>query len=85
MPGGLMEWKVTELPFDAAPSEPVYLQWATYQDVADDGGIGRLMCGVHPTVDSVASRPIGRQCGREAMAVAREYFAGLKDGVVSGK
>jgi hypothetical protein len=85
VPGGLMEWKVTELPFDAAPSEPVYLQWATYQDVADDGGIGRLMCGVHPTADSVASRPIGRQCGREAMAVAREYFAGLKDGVVSGK
>ena len=82
VPGGLMEWEVTALPFDAPPSDPVYLQWATYQDIADDGGLGRLMCGVHPLVDSVASRPIGRRCGREAMAVARDYFGGLRDGVV---
>lgn len=85
VPGGLMEWDVTELPFDAAPSAPVHLQWATYQDIADDGGLGRLMCGVHPVVDAVASRPIGRQCGQAAMALAREYFAGLHDGVVPGK
>lgn len=81
VPGGLMEWNVTELPFDEAPSEPVKLQWATYQDIADDGGLGRLMCGVHPRIDTVASRPIGRECGRAAMAEAEAYFDGLRDGV----
>lgn len=82
VPGGLMEWVVTELPFDTAPSAPVHLQWATYQDIADDGGLGRLMCGVHPIVDAVASRPVGRECGQKAMALALEYFAGEHEGVV---
>jgi hypothetical protein len=85
VPGGLMTWEVTELPFDAPPSAPVVLQWATYQDIADDGGLGRLMCGVHPRVDAVASRPIGRECGQGAMALAREYFSGRHDGVVPVK
>jgi hypothetical protein len=85
VPGGLMEWEVTTLPFDNPTSEPVYLQWATYQDVADDGGLGRLMCGVHPNVDSVASRPIGRTCGLMALKRAGEYFAGERDGVVAGE
>jgi hypothetical protein len=85
VPGGLMTWEVTELPFDAPPSARVVLQWATYQDIADDGGLGRLMCGVHPRVDAVASRPIGRECGQGAMALAREYFSGRHDGVVPVK
>ena len=47
------------------------------------GAVGRLG---HATpddiVDAVASRPVGRQCGQAAMDLAREYFAGLHDGVV---
>lgn len=82
VPGGLMEWKVTQLPFDGPVSQPVYLQWATYRDVADDGGIGRLMCGVHPYVDTIGSRTVGREVGRMAVARAEAYFNGTAEGVI---
>lgn len=80
VPGGLMSWEVSELPFDAPLDAPIRLQWATYQDIADDSGLGRLMCGVHPAIDTAGSRPIGRACGEAAVEEAWAYFAGARGG-----
>jgi hypothetical protein len=80
-PSGLYEFRTAAnsfLDYEAGPSVPVNLQWATYFDLADSAGISRLWAGVHPPVDDVTGRRIGRVIGARAFEKASSYFSGKR-------
>jgi len=76
-PSGMYEYsaqKNTFLVYETGPSVDVTLQWATYYDVADAAAISRIWGGVHPPVDDITGRRIGRTAGAAAFDKAKEYF-----------
>jgi hypothetical protein len=78
-PGGLATFTApanTGLTVERGPSQTVHLQWATYNDAADQAGLSRLYGGIHPPVDDVTGRRVGAECGRGAWALAQKYFDG---------
>jgi hypothetical protein len=75
-PGGLASYTVTNLSFEAGPTQPVQLQWATYFDAADQAGLSRIWGGIHPPVDDFNGRRAGSHCGLGVWALARTYFDG---------
>jgi hypothetical protein len=77
-PGGESSWTVPvgELKVEQGPTTPVKLEWATYYDAADQAGVSRLYGGIHISADDFTGRQIGSQCGKEAWALAKEYYAG---------
>ncbi len=77
-PGGLGEWQVEAggLEFEAGPTEPVTLQWATYADAADEAGVSRLYGGIHVRADDLEGRVLGARVGADAWAHARQFYAG---------
>ncbi len=78
-PGGMAEFHAPKnefLGFENGPSVDVTLQWATYRDASDEASLSRLWGGIHPPVDDVPGRIIGKQCGTEAFTRAEKYFKG---------
>lgn len=75
-PGGLGEWRIDAdwLKFEAGPTTPLTLQWATYQDASDQAGISRLYGGIHVRADDFQGRIIGAQIGQAAWELARTHF-----------
>ncbi|MCA9185324.1 MAG: hypothetical protein R3E01_18015 [Pirellulaceae bacterium] len=75
-PGGIGEQSFTSgfLDFEAGPSNPITLQWATYYDAADEAGISRLWGGIHIPEDDFAGRIIGSEIGIDAFLYAMELF-----------
>ena len=88
-PSGMYEFPAKAdgfLNYEKGPSVQVDLQWATYFDFADSAGISRLWAGVHPPVDDIAGRRIGRVIGARGYEKAASYFSGkrmLGSGVLS--
>jgi hypothetical protein len=88
-PAGMFEFPAAAnafLDYEEGPSVQVDLQWATYFDLADSAGISRLWAGVHPPVDDIAGRRIGRVIGGRAFDKASGYFSGKRitgSGVIS--
>jgi hypothetical protein len=66
------------LDYERGPSVDVKLQWATYFDLADSAGMSRLWAGVHPPVDDITGRRIGRVIGSRAFDKAAGYFSGKR-------
>src|SRR5947208_17081749 len=75
-PNGLGSYTVTHLGFEAGPTQPVTLQWASYFDAADQVGLSRIWGGIHPTVDDLTGRRVGSQVGTSTWALAQKYFDG---------
>ncbi len=77
-PGGLATWTKPKdtLVVEKGPSADVVLEAATYYDAADLAGISRLYGGIHIQADDFNGRIIGSECGKDAWALARQYFAG---------
>ncbi len=78
-PGGMgtfLAEKDKFLVFEDGPSQDVELQWATYQDAADESGLSRIWGGIHPPADDMPGRHIGLTIGREAFQHADLYFNG---------
>jgi hypothetical protein len=78
-PGGIGEFvakKNQYLKFEAGPSVDVKLQWATYRDASDQTSLSRIWGGIHPPVDDIPGRRIGRKVGADAFARAKAVFAG---------
>lgn len=76
-PGGLGEFVAPAndfLVFENGPSVDVVLQWATYQDAADESAASRIWGGIHPPADDVPGRLIGQEVGQDAFAKALTYF-----------
>lgn len=80
-PNGLGEFRApkdTFLEFELGPSDDVTLQWATYQDAADEAGLSRLYGGVHVVADDSNGRIMGYQIGQDAYDLAEAYWNGTQ-------
>ena len=75
-PGGLAVHEVEELEFEAGPTAPVQLQWATYYDASDQAGISRIYGGIHVPADDGPGRAVGSKCGIAAWELGIKYFDG---------
>ncbi|MEM7572506.1 MAG: MopE-related protein [Bacteroidota bacterium] len=76
-PGGMGAFNVTRndfLVFEQGPSQDLTLQWATYQDAADQCSLSRIWGGIHPPADDIPGRIIGSIIGHDAFAKAETYF-----------
>lgn len=75
-PGGLAALEIDELRFEDDMSGPVTWQAATYQDMADEVGLARVVTGVHIPADVRDARDIGKAIGAAAFQKALDYFEG---------
>ena len=78
-PGGMGTFSAPAnefLVFEDGPSVDIELQWATYQDAADECSLSRIYGGIHPTADDIPGRFIGNQIGRQAYQHALNFFRG---------
>ncbi|MBQ4876561.1 vanadium-dependent haloperoxidase [Pseudoalteromonas luteoviolacea] len=76
-PGGMSEFKVEKdkfLVFEKGPSVDLELQWATYQDAADQCSLSRIWGGIHPPVDDIPGRKMGEKIGTNAFNFAKSLF-----------
>jgi hypothetical protein len=78
-PGGLSSFTALRndyLGVELGPSEDVVMQWATYDDAADEAGLSRLFGGIHPRADDFNGRLTGSMVGIQAFDLATTYFDG---------
>ncbi len=78
-PGGIGEFVAKKnefLVFEDGPSVDVVLQWAKYYDASDQCSLSRIWGGIHPPVDDIPGRLIGRKIGIQAFELGNEYFKG---------
>lgn len=78
-PGGIGTFSAPAnqfLVFEEGPSVDIELQWATYQDAADECSLSRIYGGIHPTADDIPGRLIGYQIGQQAYQHALTFFRG---------
>ena len=76
-PGGMGAFDAEKnefLVFENGPSTKLTLQWATYQDAADQCSLSRIWGGIHPPIDDIPGRLIGHEVGIAAFEKASEYF-----------
>ena len=80
VPGGLGSHVVEagSFEFEVGPATDVLVQWATYQDAADQAGRSRLHGGIHIAADDHEGRLLGAACGEAAWARARQLFGGTR-------
>lgn len=80
-PGGMGTFIAEQdefLVFEDGPSVDVELQWATYQDAADESGLSRIWGGIHPPCDDIPGRKNGIIIGQDAFSKAVTYFNGCQ-------
>lgn len=78
-PGGMSGFLAPQnefLVFEDGPSVDITLQWATYQDAADETSLSRIYGGIHPTADDIPGRFMGYEIGQQAFNRALSYFQG---------
>ena len=78
-PGGVGEFVAEKnkfLVFEEGPSQDIVLQWATYRDAASETSLSRIWGGIHPPVDDIPGRRIGRLVGNDAVERADSLFTG---------
>jgi hypothetical protein len=84
-PGGMgtfLAKKEEFLVFEDGPSVDVELQWATYQDAANESALSRIWGGIHPPADDIPGRMMGEKIGLDAFEKALIYFADMdEDGI----
>ena len=79
-PGGIGTFlapKDVFLAFEIGPTEDITLEWATYQDAADEAGVSRLWGGIHVRADDFRGRIMGFQIGQDAYDLAESYWSGV--------
>lgn len=81
-PGGMGTFDIEQnrfLVFEQGPSESFVLQWATYQDASEQTSLSRIWGGIHPPVDDIPGRIMGDKIGKDAFALAQDYYSGLAE------
>lgn len=76
-PGGMSEFVAEKnkfLQFEEGPSTNVVLQWATYRDASDQCSLSRIWGGIHPPIDDIPGRILGKKVGINAFHMAEQYF-----------
>lgn len=84
-PGGMGEFYAQRnqyLVFEDGPSMDVALQWATYRDASDQCSLSRIWGGIHPPIDDIPGRLLGKKIGPNAFALAERYYNGQVTNVV---
>ncbi len=82
-PGGIHSFTAPQdayLAFEKGPSQTVKLEWATYQDAADQSALSRIWGGIHPPADDIPGRKCGIVIADKAITKAEEYFFNDQDG-----
>jgi hypothetical protein len=77
-PGGMSEFEVVAndfLVFEQGPSVNMTLQWATYQDAADQCSLSRIWGGIHPPADDIPGRLIGKKIGKNSFEFVQGYLS----------
>lgn len=80
-PGGKSDFEIEAnrfLTFERGPSVDLTLEWATYRDAADQSALSRIWGGIHPPIDDIPGRLMGKRVGEDAFTLAEEYFDGVK-------
>ena len=62
------------LVFEQGPSKNITLEWATYQDAANESGLSRIWGGIHPPMDDITGRLLGEKIGKQAVNYANTFF-----------
>lgn len=78
-PGGMGIFDAPQneyLVFEEGPSIDLELQWATYRDASDQASLSRLWGGIHPPVDDIPGRMLGKKIGPQAFDYALTFFEG---------
>ena len=76
-PGGMSSFSATQNSFLAAedgPSTDIVMQWAKYQDAADQCSLSRIYGGLHPPQDDITGRKVGAVIGPEAFEFANNLI-----------
>ena len=76
-PGGMSGFRIPAnefLQFEAGPSVDMTLQWATYQDAADQCSLSRIWGGIHPPIDDVPWPPHGHRDRPRRVRRSRALF-----------
>ncbi len=76
-PGGMGEFVAKQnefLVFEKGPSVDITLQWAKYYDASDQCSLSRIWGGIHPPMDDIRGRILGRKIGKQAFDYALKYF-----------
>ena len=85
-PGGLGEFVAEQnafLQFENGPSSTITLQWASYQDAADQCSLSRIWGGIHPPIDDIPGRYIGSTIGETCFEKADSIFTIAKPALIS--
>ncbi|MEM9604800.1 MAG: vanadium-dependent haloperoxidase [Pseudomonadota bacterium] len=62
--------------FESSPATTVTLRWNTFYDAADEAGLSRLYGGIHIQDGDLRGRAIGESVGKQAYALAEQYWSG---------
>lgn len=86
-PGGMGTFDIEQnefLVFEEGPSESFQIQWATYRDASDQCSLSRIWGGIHPPIDDIPGRRMGRKVGIEAFSFGEKYFSGqiAEEGII---
>ena len=76
-PGGIGEFNIEKnnfLVFENGPSVNFKLQWARYRDAADQCSLSRIWGGIHPPIDDIPGRLIGRKVGKDSFNFGKSFF-----------
>ena len=76
-PGGIGEFEIEKdnfLVFEKGPSINMKLQWATFRDAADQCALSRIWGGIHPYIDDIPGRKIGKKIGKSAFDLSKSLF-----------
>jgi hypothetical protein len=65
------------LVFENGPSVDIDLQWATYQDAADESSLSRIWGGIHPPFDDIPGRKIAIEVAADVFTKAETYFINI--------
>jgi hypothetical protein len=87
-PGGMGEFPALKnefLVFEEGPSADVVLQWATYRDASDQCSLSRIWGGIHPPIDDIPGRKIGREVGHSAFNYGAQFFEGKEEVLSSNR
>lgn len=80
-PGGMGTFEIekdTFLVFEVGPSQPFQLQWATYTDASDQTSLSRIWGGIHPPIDDIPGRMMGKRIAQRSFDFATKYFEGAQ-------
>ena len=81
-PGGIEQHtfeRDVALGFEQGPARDLTLEWATYQDAADEAGISRIYGGIHIAADDLAGRRLGARIGLDAFLKAHAMRSAGRD------